>query len=192
MPKGGVVAISTANDCVNEATPLGSGVMPAGDYVRIERARFRCGHPQEACRKDLRSFFTTQAGPVRGRGLASPRSMESSSRPGASSPSIAKSEKAPSLHLSGPATRREICRLSNRNARSRATSPDRIRSCSWRTKRPCAARGPRPQAPRYRVLEAAGGEEALELVRRHEGAIHLLITDVVMPNMDRAYARARA
>jgi two-component system cell cycle sensor histidine kinase/response regulator CckA len=36
----------------------------------------------------------------------------------------------------------------------------------------------------YHVLEASGGEEALELVRRHEGAIHLLITDVVMPNMD--------
>jgi two-component system cell cycle sensor histidine kinase/response regulator CckA len=36
----------------------------------------------------------------------------------------------------------------------------------------------------YHVLEAAGGEEALELVKLHAGAIHLLITDVVMPNMD--------
>jgi two-component system cell cycle sensor histidine kinase/response regulator CckA len=34
------------------------------------------------------------------------------------------------------------------------------------------------------VLEAGGGEEALEIVRANEGAIHLLITDVVMPNMD--------
>jgi two-component system cell cycle sensor histidine kinase/response regulator CckA len=36
----------------------------------------------------------------------------------------------------------------------------------------------------YQVLEASGGEEALELVRRHAATIHLLITDVVMPNMD--------
>ena len=36
----------------------------------------------------------------------------------------------------------------------------------------------------YHVLEASGGEEALELVRNHAGNIHLVITDVVMPNMD--------
>jgi two-component system, cell cycle sensor histidine kinase and response regulator CckA len=36
----------------------------------------------------------------------------------------------------------------------------------------------------YQVLEASGGEEALEIVRNHPGIIHLLITDVVMPNMD--------
>jgi PAS domain S-box-containing protein len=33
------------------------------------------------------------------------------------------------------------------------------------------------------VLEAADGEEALRVSRRHEGEIHLLITDVVMPGM---------
>jgi two-component system cell cycle sensor histidine kinase/response regulator CckA len=34
------------------------------------------------------------------------------------------------------------------------------------------------------VLEASGGEEALEIVKAGETEIHLLITDVVMPNMD--------
>ena len=36
----------------------------------------------------------------------------------------------------------------------------------------------------YDVLEACGGEEALEIVKNRDGAIHLLVTDVVMPNMD--------
>jgi two-component system cell cycle sensor histidine kinase/response regulator CckA len=36
----------------------------------------------------------------------------------------------------------------------------------------------------YRVLEAAGGEQALEIVRNRPGDIHLIVTDVVMPNMD--------
>jgi two-component system cell cycle sensor histidine kinase/response regulator CckA len=36
----------------------------------------------------------------------------------------------------------------------------------------------------YHVLEASGGEEALEIVKAGEQEIHLLITDVVMPNMD--------
>jgi CheY-like chemotaxis protein len=35
----------------------------------------------------------------------------------------------------------------------------------------------------YRLLEAADGQEALELSTKHPGDIHLLITNVVMPRM---------
>lgn len=36
----------------------------------------------------------------------------------------------------------------------------------------------------YRVLVAAHGAEALALARAHEGPIHLLLTDLAMPQMD--------
>jgi two-component system cell cycle sensor histidine kinase/response regulator CckA len=36
----------------------------------------------------------------------------------------------------------------------------------------------------YEVLEANGGELALDILGRHEGEIDLLISDVVMPQMD--------
>ena len=36
----------------------------------------------------------------------------------------------------------------------------------------------------YTVLEASNGEEALVVSEQHEGAIHLMITDVVMPGMN--------
>jgi CheY-like chemotaxis protein len=35
----------------------------------------------------------------------------------------------------------------------------------------------------YSVLPAGNGREALEVARRHEGEIHALITDIVMPEM---------
>lgn len=35
----------------------------------------------------------------------------------------------------------------------------------------------------YQVLAAAGGEDAVSLASRHNGAIDLLVTDIVMPGM---------
>ena len=35
----------------------------------------------------------------------------------------------------------------------------------------------------YRVLHAASGENALQLCRTHQGVIHLVVIDVVMPGM---------
>jgi two-component system, cell cycle sensor histidine kinase and response regulator CckA len=35
----------------------------------------------------------------------------------------------------------------------------------------------------YHVLEASGGDEALSIYKQHEGQIHLVMTDVVMPQM---------
>lgn len=35
----------------------------------------------------------------------------------------------------------------------------------------------------YRILEAQDVEEALQIDKHHEGPIHLLLTDVVMPGM---------
>jgi two-component system cell cycle sensor histidine kinase/response regulator CckA len=36
----------------------------------------------------------------------------------------------------------------------------------------------------YQVLEAANGEAALDILRSHTGGIDLVISDVMMPNMD--------
>jgi two-component system cell cycle sensor histidine kinase/response regulator CckA len=39
-------------------------------------------------------------------------------------------------------------------------------------------------APRgYSVLEACDGQESIEMASAHDGPMHLLVTDVVMPNL---------
>jgi two-component system, cell cycle sensor histidine kinase and response regulator CckA len=35
----------------------------------------------------------------------------------------------------------------------------------------------------YRILEAGNGKEAMEICRQHTGPIHLMVTDVIMPQM---------
>ena len=36
----------------------------------------------------------------------------------------------------------------------------------------------------FHVLEAEDGNEALEVARKYDGPIHLLVSDILMPNMD--------
>ena len=43
----------------------------------------------------------------------------------------------------------------------------------------------------YLVLEASSPEQAIDIFRRFEGAINLLLTDVVMPNMSGAQLATR-
>src|SRR5262249_49423693 len=43
----------------------------------------------------------------------------------------------------------------------------------------------------YRVLTPEQGEHALEISRRHDGPIHVLVTDVIMPRLDGRELAAR-
>jgi two-component system cell cycle sensor histidine kinase/response regulator CckA len=183
MPKGGSVNISTRNETVERATPLASGIMPPGDYVRIDVRDTGIGIPKEIVEKIFDPFFTTKpVGHGTGLGLATvygiirqtggfigvdsevgrgtvfriylPRYL------GETIP--AATESPPPRDITGQDT---ILLVEDEEA---------VRSFAARALK---LRG-------YQVLEASGGEEALELVRRHAATIHLLITDVVMPNMD--------
>ncbi|HTT83334.1 MAG TPA: ATP-binding protein [Rhizomicrobium sp.] len=183
MPKGGAVTIATHNEVVERATPLASGIMPPGEYVRIEVRDTGIGIPKENVEKIFDPFFTTKPmGQGTGLGLATVYgiirqtggfiSVDSEVGRGTvfrihlpryhGEPAPAPAERPPPRDITGQDT---ILLVEDEEA---------VRSFAARALK---LRG-------YQVLEASGGEEALEIVRRHAGAIHLLITDVVMPNMD--------
>ncbi|MEJ1967396.1 MAG: ATP-binding protein [Rhizomicrobium sp.] len=186
MPKGGTVTIRTANETATAPVAFGTAVMPAGDYVRIEVADTGTGIPKEVIGKIFDPFFTTKpVGQGTGLGLATVYGIVKQTggfitvdseigrgttfriylprhRIDANAPAAAEPERAGLRDVTGQDT---ILLVEDEEA---------VRSFAARALK---MRG-------YSVIEAAGGEEALEIVRNAKAPIHLLITDVVMPNMD--------
>ena len=186
MPKGGTVTIRTANENVATPSALGTAIMPAGEYVRIEVSDTGIGIPKEHLGKIFDPFFTTKpVGQGTGLGLATVYGIVKQTggfitvdseigkgttfriflpryRVDENAPAAAEVERAGPRDVTGQDT---ILLVEDEEA---------VRSFAARALK---LRG-------YSVIEAAGGEEALEIVQTAKAPIHLLITDVVMPNMD--------
>ena len=186
MPNGGTVTIHTANETVAAEATLGTAIMPPGDYVRIEVTDTGIGISKEHQSKIFDPFFTTKPkGQGTGLGLATVYgivkqtggfiTVDSEIGRGTSF-RIYLPRHRPSVN-DAPAVEPE--RVVPRDVTGQDTillveDEEAVRSFAARALR---MRG-------YEVLEASGGEEALDIVKRNPGAIHLLVTDVVMPNMD--------
>jgi signal transduction histidine kinase/CheY-like chemotaxis protein len=182
MPKGGTVSIRTANETLKDATSIGSATMMPGDYVRIDVADTGIGIPKEYVGKIFEPFFTTKpTGQGTGLGLATVYGIVKQMRGFISVESEvgrgttfsvylprhhgevdARPEAAPLRDITGEETILLV------------EDEDGVRSFAARALK---QRG-------YQVLEASGGEQALEIVRARADDIALIITDVVMPNMD--------
>ncbi len=185
MPTGGVVTITTSNDTVTQPVSLGTAIMPPGDYVKIEVSDTGTGIAEEHKGKIFDPFFTTKpVGQGTGLGLATVYGI------------VKQSGGFITMHTElGHGTSFKIYLPRHRvdaSAQSAEAAPVAPRDVTGQDTillvedeeavRSFAARALRLRG--YHVLEAGGGEEALEIVTKGEQMIDLLITDVVMPNMD--------
>jgi len=185
MPSGGTVTIRTSNESISDASALGTAIMPAGDYVAIEVVDTGTGMSKEIQSKIFDPFFTTKpVGQGTGLGLATVYGIVKQSGGFITVDSELGHGTAFKIYL--PRQRLDAAAAPETTAPAPArdvTGQDTILLVEdEEAVRSFAARALRMRG--YHVLEASGGEEALEIVQSGQTEIHLLITDVVMPNMD--------
>jgi PAS domain S-box-containing protein len=182
MPDGGAVCIRLSNETVAAASSLGSAIMPPGDYVRLEVCDTGIGMSKEIQSKIFDPFFTTKpVGQGTGLGLATVYGIVKQS--GGFIDVRSDVGKGTSFFIYLPRHAGETAQAAEAAPAARdVTGQDTILLVEdEEAVRSFAARALRMRG--YNVLEAGGGDEALEIVQG--GAdIHLIITDVVMPNMD--------
>ncbi len=187
MADGGELKIRTLNHSVAQPTELGTEIVPAGDYVLIEVTDTGHGIAPENMVKIFDPFFTTKAvGAGTGLGLSTVYGIikqtggfiHVDSAPGEGacfrlylprhSPSGAE------LFATRDEVRPDSRDLTGQGLVLLVEDEDAVRAF--------AARALRNKG--YTVIEAASGEQALALPPDQLDRVELLISDVVMPNLD--------
>jgi nitrogen-specific signal transduction histidine kinase/ActR/RegA family two-component response regulator len=183
MPRGGQLTISTADVERDAAALLDHPKAAPGRYVRLVVRDTGCGMDREVLARLFEPFFTTkEPGKGTGLGLAtvlgivdqSGGHVEVSSEPTRGTafrvylpryqPAREAALPPPSVEPNPPGGAETILLVEDE---------DGVRALAGQTLRQHG----------YHVLEAADGEEALEVSRRSLEPIHLLLSDVVMPKL---------
>lgn len=187
MPDGGTVTIATANVDSDAARSLDLAGMPPGDYVRISVTDTGTGIPPDLLDKIFEPFFTTkELGKGTGLGLSTVFGIVKQSGGFIYVDSVPGEGAAFSIylprHIPEPeaepkpeqAVEKRPADMTGEGTVLLVEDEDAVRAVNARA---LSARG-------YTVLEAASGVEALEIMDARETPIDLVVSDVVMPEMD--------
>jgi two-component system, cell cycle sensor histidine kinase and response regulator CckA len=193
MPEGGKLTVKTANVTTDEATQMSYKGMPAADYVRIDISDTGTGIPADIVDKIFEPFFSTkEVGKGTGLGLSTVYGIVKQT--GGFVYVDSEAGKGTSFRIFLPRHRPELdAQPEPQVAKGAAAEPpkprpdltgqgtillvedeDGLRSLN--------ARGLRSRG--YSVIEASNGIEAMEALEEKDGAVDLVVSDVVMPEMD--------
>ncbi len=188
MSDGGRLTIHTANVSERDALIRNNATIAPGEYVLLEVTDTGCGIPQELLEKIFEPFFTTkEVGKGTGLGLSTVYGIVKQtggyifpeSEPGQGTTfriflprHVEEEEEATGTVKTD---KRDKPRdLTGSGCVLLVEDEEAVRSFAARA---LASRG-------YQVLEASTGIEALDMMEAHDGRIDLVVSDVVMPEMD--------
>ncbi|MDF1720957.1 MAG: ATP-binding protein [Minwuia sp.] len=184
MLSGGTVSIETRNLRVDVPEPVGDEIMPVGDYVEIAVIDTGHGISDENIAKIFEPFFTTkEVGQGTGLGLATVYGIVRQT--GGYVLVESQLEKGTTFRILLPRIDEdpEVVKASSRRSNVDLTGQGTVLLVEDEDAvRLFAVRALRNKG--YTVLEADSGDTALEIIRNGAHEIDLMVSDVVMPNMD--------
>jgi two-component system cell cycle sensor histidine kinase/response regulator CckA len=189
MPTGGKLVIRTGNVTASEAARLNVIGMPAAEYVMVAVSDTGTGMPPEVIEKIFEPFFTTkEVGKGTGLGLSTVFGIvkqsggfidvDSSVGQGTTFriylPRHIPTVEEPIEDLKVEAVKKPATDMTGQGTILLVEDEDPVRAVNARA---LTARG-------YTVLEAASGVEALQIIEERGTSVDLVVSDVVMPEMD--------
>jgi signal transduction histidine kinase/CheY-like chemotaxis protein len=184
MPNGGTLTIATANVAANdEYAPRGAEVVP-GEYVMIAVSDTGTGMTDEIAQQIFEPFFTTKEWGADSTGLGLSTCYGVVAQQGGHIRVLTEPENGSTFRIY--LSRLPMAEVTEEHAdrplvRSRESMTVLVADDEEGVRR-LASRILRTRG--FAVLEAASGAEALLVARAWPGQIHLLVTDVVMPEMN--------
>jgi PAS domain S-box-containing protein len=182
MPSGGTLTIATRNVDQSEVYEAVQTDVRIGRYIMLSVSDSGCGIPSEIRNLIFEPFFTTKE-PGKGTGLGLATVYGIVTQNGGYIAVDSTVGKGTTFKIFLPGYDDEEVSASRLQIRQDIAQPvqtvllvedeDDVRNLASTI---LVRNG-------YRVLEARGGDEAIQIARRHSGTIHALVTDVVMPQM---------
>lgn len=188
MPQGGTVTIITGHYHQDQAQTKGQDTIQPGNYVKIEVKDQGIGIPKENLQRIFDPFFSTkEVGSGTGLGLSTVYGIVRQTGGYIEVESVVNKGSTFIIYLpqhvetakdveaaAEPVKEKKASDLTGAGTVLLVEDEDAVRVFGARALR---NKG-------YQVLEARGGEEALRILEETGGKIDLLISDVVMPQMD--------
>jgi len=183
MPQGGKLTLETRHVDLSEESRSRHAIIPPGKYALLAVTDNGCGMDEETQNRIFEPFYTTkESGKGTGLGLATVYGIIKQSGGSIavySEPGQGTSFKIYFPRVDAPATEEASRKPQQEKLRGWETillveNSDPLRALAKEFLRSSG----------YSVLDAEGGREALRIAKAFGGAIHLLLTDVIMPGMD--------
>lgn len=185
MPRGGILTLETRNCTLTEEGARAIPNTPPGSYVLLIVSDNGSGMDQKTREQVFEPFFTTKArGEGTGLGLSTVYGIVRQCKGSISIHS--EPNQGTSVHILLPTIENQqeknttpVLMVTSEHLQGGETillveDDPGVRKAALRILR----------VQGYTLLAAESGEKALELCQTHEGPIHLLITDVIMPGMN--------